>query len=164
MGVWDKLRFLFETDDSSLPEVRLTELTSEGVAAIYAFICSRAEVSDTSFWHKSLDRDESIKAYPNAAQLLATNEAEPFHFLAYSLNLDGVVLPDLGVFVFQDEITLDYRMGPDWDEPRVLALFELMRQLAALDQHARIRLDEHTLPEVEKLFLASWSEYCQAKS
>jgi hypothetical protein len=163
MNIWKKLRFLFDTDDGSLPEVRVTELTSEGVAAVFDFIRSRAAVkADTLFWHRALNREERLDAHPDAATLVAEGQADAFHFLASGLSFHGVVLPDLGVFVCPDEVALDYRMGKEWGEPQMLALFELLRQLAALDPGARVRYDRHVLPKVEKLFLEAWSEYCRA--
>jgi hypothetical protein len=162
MKVWKKLRFLFDTDDGSLPEVRVTELSSGGLAAVVDFIRSRAAVNaDTPFWHRALDREERLDAYSNAATLVAQGQADPFHFLASRLSFHGVVLPDLGVFVFPDEVALDYRMGNEWGEPQVLALFELLRRLAALDTGARVRLDRHVSARVERLFLDAWSEYCR---
>jgi hypothetical protein len=74
-----------------------------------------------------------------------------------------VAIPDLGVFVYPNELALDYRMGPEWDEPRVRVLFELLRQLAALDPRARVRLDRHMRPAVEQRFLAAWADYCRQR-
>lgn len=164
-GVWSRLHSLFDTDDGSLPEVLVTELTSSGVAAVYAFIRSQAKaVSGRAFWHRTLDREERLDLWPNAAFLVAIEEAEPFHVLASGLTFDGVTIPDLGVFIFQEEVALDYRMGKEWDEAHVLALFELLRRLATLDPHAQVRLERGILPEVEKAFLEEWSAYCQRNS
>jgi hypothetical protein len=163
-GVWKELRFLFDTDDGSLPEVRVTDLSRDGLATGYAFLRWQAQVAPgVAFWHRTLNREEQLDAWPDAAWLVATQEADVFHFLARGIAIDGVILPDLGVFVFPDELALDYRMGPEWDERRVLALFELLRQLAALDPQARVRLDRGILPEVERRFLAAWSAYCHER-
>jgi hypothetical protein len=160
--IWEELRFLFDTDDGSLPDVRLTELTGDGLAAGYAFLRSQAQVSPgMAFWHRSQDRVEQLDDWPNPAQLVAAEEADEFHFLARNFGVRDVILPDLGVFVFRHELALDYRMGPEWDEPRLLALFELLRRLAVLDSRARVRLGRGTLPAVEERFLTAWAEYCQ---
>jgi hypothetical protein len=164
-GVWDRLHWLFDTDDGSLPEVLLTNLSVEGVAAIYAFLRSRGDkASSFAFWHRSLDREEQIDAWPNAALLVATGQAEAFHFMATGLAFDNVVIPDLGVFVFPEEIALDYRMGRDWDERRVLALFELLRQFVGLDPNARVKLNTGYLPSVEATFVTDWMSYCREKA
>jgi hypothetical protein len=141
--VWRKLHNLFDTDDGSLPVIRLTNLSPEGVASIFAFLRSRTTMDLTVlFWHRTLDREERLDAYPNPAQLVATGEADSFQVLARGLSFAGTTLPDLGVFVHPREVVLDYRMGPEWDEAKVLALFELLRQLVELDRGARVRLGE----------------------
>ena len=44
------------------------------------------------------------------------------------------------------------------------ALFVLLRQLAALQSRARLRLGRHVLPAVEQHFLAAWSDYCRERA
>jgi hypothetical protein len=162
MSVWKRLHFLFDTDDGALYDVRLTELQAEDVAIAFDFLRSRAQMDlHATFWHRGLDREERLDAYSNPARLVADGVAEPFHVLAQGLSLRGVTLPDLGVFVWPDEITLDYFKGPAWGEPQVLALFELLRQLVALAPGSRVHLCEHTLPKVDRLFVEAWSAYCQ---
>jgi hypothetical protein len=163
-SVWKRLRFLFDTDDGSLPVIRLTGLGPEGVARIFDFLRSRATIDlDVLFWHRILDREERLGAYPNPAQLVATGEADEFHVLARGLVFGGTTLPDLGVFVHPREVVLDYRMGPEWGEAEVLALFELLRQLTALDPGASVRLGEFDSPRVQRLFVDAWLEYCQQR-
>jgi hypothetical protein len=163
-SVWKRLRSLFDTDDGSLPTVRLTGLSSQGLAAVYAFLRARARVSPAAtFWHRSLERDELLSSWPNSALLVVADEADSFHFLASGMAFGDVVLPDLGVFISRDEVVLDYQMGPEWDERRVLALFELLRQLTALDSQARVRLHRHMLPRVEQKFLDAFSDYCRQR-
>jgi hypothetical protein len=161
MGVWRRLHFLFDTDDGALYPVRLTGLDAAGVSAAFQFIQARAEVTpDAVFWHRGLGGEQRVADHPDPARLVAAGEAEPFHVLARGLSFSGVALPDLGVFAWPDEVTLDYRPGRDWGEPQVLALFELLRQLVAVAP-GRVRLEEHARPRVERLFLEAWSGYCQ---
>jgi hypothetical protein len=126
----------------------------------FEFIRSRASMSqDALFWHNALQQDQRVVDYPDAARLVAQGEAAPFHTLASGLAFDGVVIPDLGVFVWADELTLDYRMGPEWGGPQLLALFELLRQLAFATA-ARVSLGQHVLPHVDAQFVSEWQAYC----
>jgi hypothetical protein len=132
MDAWERLRWLFETDDGALYDIRLAGLDEAGVVAAFEFIRARSAVtSDACFWHKGLERDERVADYSDAARLVVRGEAEAFHLLAPGLKFAGVVLPDLGVFVWPDELTLDYRMGLEWG-PQLVALFELLRQLVTI--------------------------------
>jgi hypothetical protein len=132
MDAWDRLHWLFDTDDGALYDIRLAGLDEAGVAAAFEFIrASAAVIPDALFWNTALAREEQVAVCPDAARLVACGLAEPFHLLAPGLEFAKAVIPDLGVFVWADEVTLDYRMGPEWDRPQLLALFELLRQLRA---------------------------------
>ncbi|HBI43818.1 MAG TPA: hypothetical protein DDY78_13355 [Planctomycetales bacterium] len=160
MDVWDRLRWLFDTDDGGLYDIRLTGLDEAGLIAAFAFVRSRSVVTpDARFWHNGLDRDQRVADYPDAVGLVARGVAEPFHVLAPGLQFAGVVIPDLGVFVWPDEVTLDYRMGPEWGRRQLLALFELLRQLVAATG-GRMGLGQHVLPAVDRLFVGEWEAYC----
>jgi hypothetical protein len=163
MDAWKKLRFLFETDDGSRPEIRIAGLSPDGVASVFELIRSRATLdSDAAFWHRALDREELLTAYHDPAGMVASGDTEAFHVVASGISAGETILPDLGVFVFSDEIALDYRMGPEWGEAELGALFELLRILTAVAPEARVELDDHELPEVERLFMDEWAAYCQA--
>ncbi len=159
MDAWERLRWLFDTDDGGLYDIRLAELDEPGVAAAFEFIRARSAVSpDALFWHTGLERDQRVADYPDAARLVARGVAEPFHVLAPGLEFAGAVIPDLGVFVWPDEVTLDYRMGPEWGPPQLVALFELLRQLVAV-AGGRVSLGRHALRHVDALFAGEWEAY-----
>src|SRR5258708_1966696 len=133
MDAWDRLRWLFEVDDGGLYDIRLSGLDELGLAKAFEFGRSRACIApNATFWHTVLNCEQRVADYPDAAHLIVDGVAEPFHVLATGLLFDGVGVPDLGVFVWPDELTFDYRMGPQWGSPQLLALFELLRQLVAM--------------------------------
>src|SRR5262245_7488879 len=95
MDAWERLRWLFETDDGGLYDIRLAGLGEPGVVAAFEFIRARSAVTPGAhFWHTGLERDERVADYPDAARLVARRVAEPFHVLAPGLAFAGVVLPD----------------------------------------------------------------------
>lgn len=167
MDAWDRLGWLFDTDDGALYDIRLTGLDETGVAAAFDFVRSRATISpDALFWHTGMERERRVAEYADAARLVARGLAEPFHVLASGLQFAGAVLPDLGMFVWPDEVTLDYRMGPEWGRPQLLALFELLRQLTAVAR-GRVNLGRHVPPHVDALFINEWQAYaagCAARA
>jgi hypothetical protein len=163
-SVWRRLHCLFDTDDGSLPRICLTGLTAAGVEAVFDFLRSRAATfRGNPFWHRLLDREEPLDAHPDAARLVAERQADEFHVLAQGLSFRGVTLPDLGVFVWPTAVDLDYRMGPEWDESKVLALFELLRRLHTLDPGACVTLEPRVPATVEEAFLDEWSAYCRGQ-
>lgn len=164
MDAWDHLRWLFDTDDGALYDIRLTGLDEDGLATAFEFVRSRSIITpDDLFWHVGLDRDQPVADYPDAARLVARGVAEPFHVLAARLEFAGAVVPDLGVFVWPGEVTLDYRMGPEWGRPQLLALFELLRQLAAATGGG-VSLCGKVPPQGDAQFVSEWQAYCAASA
>lgn len=96
----------------------------------FLFACGARDVSvgGARLW---LRASQSEKAFAGAGdfELVTSNVAEPFHVLLGDIAYDGHSIPDLGVFVDLTGFTLDYRMGPTWDAPRIGSLFGLLRQL-----------------------------------
>jgi hypothetical protein len=160
LDAWDRLRWLFDTDDGGLYDIRLSGLEEAGLVKAFEFIQSHATIGpDALFWHIGLQQDQRVSEYRDAARLVAQGLAEPFHVLATGIEFAGVVLPDLGAYVWPDEVTLDYRMGPQWAEPQLLALFELLHQLNAV-AGGRVGLGRHVLPHVDAQFVSEWQAYC----
>jgi hypothetical protein len=88
-------------------------------------------VGGCHIWLTALQQEMPFSGADDAL-LVATGDAEAFHVV-----LSGVVgseqpIPDLGVFVFTDGLTLDYRMGPAWGQPQIESLLVLLRQLRKL--------------------------------
>jgi hypothetical protein len=75
------------------------------------------------------------------------------------IEMNGVRLPDLGVWVFDDQIAIDYRMGPEWRSGQLRTFFQLLMELSRSDPKACVTLDPKTLAEVANRFQACWSRF-----
>lgn len=160
---WNDLRDLFEVDDGSLPEIRIRYVDRRATALGYDILQKRATgvVSPIpNFWSKVTEEEIPIAAVPNAAALVVSGEAEPFHVVLGGIDMNGTTIPDLGVFVFSDQIVLEYRMGPHWSHREVSALFELLTNLVTLDTQASISLKDRALDEVKDGFRKAWRHWC----
>lgn len=159
--VWDLIHGFFEQDDGSLPEIRIIRLTPKGVAEVYAFIRSQSQIASKSpsFWHTTERREVPIDAVPNAAALVVVRVAEPFHIVVGNLAFQNTRIPDLGMFIFQDQIAFDYRMGKEWGEPQVLALFGLLQHICNIDPGVQIDLEGATPPQAKRRFQEAWSTF-----
>ena len=77
---------------------------------------------------------------------------------------DGASIPDLGVFVLDDNfIALDYRMGPQWDAPAILGLFEIIRDLKALANSAAISHTGNLFDTDEDILLSAFNTWSNAR-
>jgi hypothetical protein len=160
--LWNELHDLFGTDDGSLPEVRINYSDPEATSAGYALLRTRARMvspENQLFCSITEDTAQPLDSVPNAAALVVTGEADPFHVVFGGIECNGVTIPDLGVFVFQDQLALDYRMGAAWGPAELQAFFQLLCELIAFDPKATIALEESVLPEVVARFRNALRRY-----
>jgi hypothetical protein len=156
--LWESLHDLFDTDDGSLPDVYIENLNSEAIVQGYALLRERAShivTHDPSFWSIHDGKDCPLESVPNAAALVVSFQADPFHVVFGGITAGGCVVPDLGVFVFQESLALDYRMGPEWGPPQLEAFFHLLMELTFLNPNCTVQLDEHVTGEVRERFQKS---------
>src|SRR5262245_34025026 len=110
--LWNELRDLFDRDDGSLPEIRVDYVDPAAMVAGYALLRGRAArvVSENAyFWSKTHSAERPLDSVPNAAALVASGEAEAFHVVLAGIQSRNAAIPDLGLFVFPDQLALDYR-------------------------------------------------------
>jgi len=76
LDAWDRLRWLFDTDDGGLYDIRLTGLDAAGLVKAFEFIRSRANITpDARFWHTFLQDEHRVADYPHAARLVVQGVA-----------------------------------------------------------------------------------------
>lgn len=160
---WHELQALFARDDGSLPDIEIRHVSPQGLAAMYAFIRARSTIvtEALSFWSEIAKRETPLDVVPNVAELVVSGQAVPCHFVVRGLSFHDTVIPDLGVFIFQQQIALDYRMGPEWGPRQLLALFELLRSLLTLDMHATVTLPDAVVPALQRKFQRAFARYRQ---
>src|SRR5262249_8158556 len=148
----------FDTDDGSLPGIEITNLSPDGVTTIYTMLRARSRLAGEApeFWSRNQGTSLPVDSVPNAAALVAAETAEPFHHCIAGLVAAGVELPVLGVFVWQDTVELDYRMGREWGPSQVAGFFELLRDCCALDPSAVVKPAECEGPPYSKQFAEAW--------
>ena len=136
MDVWAKTKHLFDTDDGSLPNIEFDVRENSTQSRVYSFLTNCAGIleSETAYyWSKSKQSEIPISFGDNPADLVPANEAEPFHVVFGEITSPlGNNVPSLGLFVFQEMISLDYRMGQGWDENAVIGLFEILRTISKI--------------------------------
>ncbi len=157
--IWKELHDLFDTDDGSLPEIRIANLSKQEVVRVFGRLQQYCRNINGTFWSKKDQEDRSIDSVPNAALLVTDGRAEAFHVLCSQLHYAGIAIPDLGVCVSDDEISLDYRMSSQWNSENLRAFFQLLKELAELSANARVRLEKGVLEDVRKKFEDTWATF-----
>ena len=138
-----KIRRIFGTNDGSLPDINFDFGQARVVGQAYALLQARATrlVSEHAFyWSRNRGEETRIHFGENPALAFLDGDAEGFHVVFGGMQAtSGAPIPDLGAFVLDAGfIALDYRMGPGWDEPAIVGLFELMRDMKALSNDVTI--------------------------
>lgn len=162
--LWEHLHRLFDTDDGSLPEIAIKNLSGDGVIAIFSYLQRNChDIADNaSFWSIEDEQDKPIDCVANAAALVVQHRAEPFHFVCEELAYNGQVLPSIGVFVFDDQINLDYQMGQEWNAAKLKALFGILKDLKRIDVKAKVSIGRHAIPTIRKHFEITWERFLQS--
>ena len=68
---------------------------------------------------------------PGDARRVIDGAADGFHVLLGGLVVDGVALPDIGVFLHADTLGFDIAPGPEWTDAAIAAFITLLASLRA---------------------------------
>lgn len=158
--LWNQLHDLFDTDDGSLPDIELNNLTAEEIENIYAYLRLNSKIVSCGayFWSITTQEEVPVDSVENAASLVVRGEAEGFHILVGGLTFGETVIPDLGIFVFKDSISLDYRMGQEWGSAEVDALFALFSKIREIAPLVEIEYPDYS-SEVSERFKTALVSY-----
>lgn len=153
MNPWPRVKHLFERDDGSLPDIFVENLSPDEIVVVYEWLLSQCTIAgDPTLWSLEAEQDVPIREVPYPARAFVQRKVASFRHCLASLVVGKVELPTLSVCVEPEGVSFDYRMGSEWGEREVLALFELLRQLCQLVPNARIlQADEggYSRPNVE---------------
>ncbi len=165
---WEKIRTLFENDSGIFPEICICNLSGEAVVEIFNHIKSltKTYVGKPCFFDRRESREKLLLSETDPAGMVVKGEAEPFHFLVRGLEISKTRLPDLGVFILQNAVSLDFEPGQDWGEFQAYGLLTLLRDLSELGKNCStsagalfIRLEDIISPEIRQEFLKVFGDF-----
>lgn len=140
----DSVSEILSVSDGSLPDIEFDFGEEKRSSAAYALIQQQSSCLTSQgayYWSKSKEIEVPIQFGENPADLVLSGEAEPFHVVFGRMrSSSGASIPDLGLFILgSTQISLDYRMGMDWNQPAIEGLFELMLSLKCLAPNTKIQ-------------------------
>lgn len=139
MNPWPRVKHLFERDDGSLPDIFVENLSPNETVVVYEWLLSQCTVAgDPTLWSLETKQDVPIREVPYPARAFVQRKVESFRHCLAGLFVGEVELPTLSICLESEGVSFDYRMGSEWDDRKVVALFELLRQLHQLVPNARI--------------------------
>jgi hypothetical protein len=130
-------------NDGSLPDIEFDFGLEKCVNTAYRIIqeySNHIVSASPYYWSNSCDIDIPIIFGQNPAEIFLSGDAQSFHLVFGGIRSpSGKHIPDLGVFVMMENtISLDYRMGEDWNAEAVEGLFEIMALLKSISSTTRI--------------------------
>lgn len=163
MDLWEKIRPAFDPEyyAGALPGVSVLGLRGSEVVRLYALLRERGGefMGQPSFWDLELGVDRPVADVPDPAGLVVSNRASAFYHCLSGVRVGGIVLPTLGVFVFQESVTLDYSPADAWGRAEVGAFFGLLWEVHRLFPSATVTLDDEVSRQDTVLFAAVWREF-----
>ena len=162
-SLWEKIHTLFDTDDGSLPEVEIKFNTSDAVPKAYDTIRNHStsfSSKNNYYWSTQKNKEILINFPDNPAEKVTEYIAEPFHVCFTNIKShSGNQVPDLGVFVFQDSLSIDYKMGSEWNMKALIGFFELLYKLDGLSNSTQLTLKSNVNDPDGELFNKVWMQY-----
>ena len=165
---WAQLHKLFDTDDGSLPDIFVENLSSDQVRVIYQWVRSQCDIycdnGDPTLWDREQECDVPIKSLDDPAQLVISGSADSFRHGLTQFSVSGVDIPQLTVAVSPNEIEFDYRMGPEWGPSQVVALLDFLWSIQQMAPDATISHSHEGDSQRSPVFAIAWREFTREQS
>jgi hypothetical protein len=157
---WDTWHTEFDENDGSLPELRLVDVPPGGANAVWRVLISRArDIAPTTLWREDLGCDVPIGSGMDAGDLVSAGKVASFHTVLRGVRRAGIELPELGVFCALEEVSLDYRGGPEWDPGAFLALLGLLSDMVDVAPGSRVTPEDWAAEEYRVAFERAFAAF-----
>ncbi|MBV1919915.1 MAG: hypothetical protein KUG73_04480 [Pseudomonadales bacterium] len=160
---WSKLEPLFQTLDGALPDIELNQLLPRSVVLGYEYIRDNS-VWPTgycpSYWSRVKGADVEFTQFDNPAKYVVEESADSFHLCFDSITSpSGYKVPNLGVFIFLDSISFDYRAGPDWNVEAIRGLFEVIAHIYGFSREMKLKHKLNIYDDDGSILESAWESY-----
>ena len=142
--LWNETHHLFDIDDGSFPEICICGLSADQVSAAYSFLKKNADyiVGSPRFFNCEANCEMGLDEVDNPARLVCEKKANPFHFMARSLRFADGRVHELGIFILDNAVALDYEKGPIWGEREIETLLQIILHIRSGNPQGFLRFEE----------------------
>ena len=126
-----------EGSDGSLPEISISFKDSESLKGAINYLVVNSQLdSEATIWDKDSEQDIALETLskPNLADKLTDGH----HILLHNFH----EMPSLGLGIFSNSISIDFRVGSEWSVKAVLNLVELLDLFKSRFKAYKVQLDE----------------------
>lgn len=135
----DELLTIFgKPADGSLPEINITLTSSSNRQLVVNHVISklRPDLYSQTVWDCKSGKDVSC------SRLKSSDLAELLTDGSHIILRNSLNIPDLGMGVFNNSISFDFKTGSHWSKSNLQCLLDLLEDIRNLDPDAAISLDE----------------------
>ncbi len=146
--LWNTTHDIFDADEN-YSEICICSLTPEQVVAGYNFIrskCRRLRGTPTFYSYETL-QETGLDEIGNAAEFVCRRKAKPFHFISATIRLDRGILYDLGFFILDNAIAIDFQRGKLWGELEIETLMRIIMEIRKGASDSFLQLPSTAAPE-----------------
>jgi len=158
--LWERIGELFAEDDGALYDVRLVGLSKASVPRLVGHLQKIAPSFHGAVWDRTLDKEGDLRDLAQAALQVVEERFDEFHVSLTGIQMNGVSIPELGLWVASDELTFVYRPGKDWSAAVLQAFFELLYQLNLIEHRLTVDLAPYVAQEGKDEFSKAYAWYC----
>lgn len=146
--LWNTTHDIFDADDGTNPEICICNLEPEQVVAGYDFIRSNSKRlrGNPTFFSLETMQEMDLDSIGNAAQYVCKRQAKPFHFISATFRLGKGTLYDLGFFILDNAIAIDFKRGLLWGEREILTLMEIIMEIRKNSPNTFLQLQSSENP------------------
>ena len=147
--LWNTTHDIFDTDDGNYSEICICSLTPEQVVAGYNFIRSKSRRlrGIPTFFSYETQQEMELDSIGNAAEYVCRRKAKPFHFVSATIRVDRGILSDIGFFILDNAIAIDYQQGPLWGELEIETLMRIVMEIRKDAPNSFLQLPSSAPPE-----------------
>ncbi len=159
--LWSLVHSCFDEDDGSFPSFEIDCLDVQSISDLYLLLRTKSKMltNNPTFWDVEQKIIKTLDAVENAATLVALFKAEPFYFCVENLIVDNITLPCLGIYVFQESVAIDYKMGSDWNSDTVYGLFLFLKKIVTKYKGSKISPSESEGPPNPEIFMEAFKKF-----
>lgn len=122
----------FGPRDGSLFDLDIVFAPPDGVIAAFEALFARHGgrnvAKHAGLWLRKEETEVPFTG-PGDALRVVDGTADGFHVLLGGLVVDGVALPDIGIYVHADTLGFDFAPGPEWTDAAIAAFIVLLASL-----------------------------------
>ncbi|VAW59317.1 hypothetical protein MNBD_GAMMA11-1417 [hydrothermal vent metagenome] len=161
MDLWNHLSHLFEKDDGSLPDIFVENISEQEQEKIYSWIMSISKpYGNPIVWSNKENRDIQIADIESPVRQFVDGNIESFRFELEGLKIEGILIPQLTICVNLNEVEFDYRMGKEWGQKELKALFVFLSEIKQIAENAKIlQADEGRYENPNNEFTEAFETY-----